>query len=183
MSKQIFSEVLPVDWSANGAQILNSTAEALIFPDFTIPAFYMNDGKFLRYTAWGSLSNVVTTPGTLQFTLRMGGLAGTMIAQTAAISLNIVAQTNIIWNLVCDIVSRGNGTASPILAIGNVILAAQLAANNNQPNFMSAGGASAPATVNIDTTQNQALSLTGKFSVSTATTQLTGFTRTIESLT
>jgi hypothetical protein len=182
MSKQIWSELLLVDNSANGAQILNTTTETIIFPDFTIPAFYMNDGRYLRYTAWGTYSNVVTTPGTLQFTLRMGGVAGTLIAQSAAISLNIVAQTNDIWNLIIDLVARGNGTATPILAIGNVRLAAQLAANNNQDNFMSSGGATVPATVNIDTTANQALSLTAKFSVNTATTQLTGFARTIESL-
>lgn len=182
MSKQTWVEQLITDGSANGAQILNTTTETIIFPDFTIPAFYMNDGRILRYTAWGSFSNVATTPGTLQFTMRMGGVSGTLIAQTAAISLNIVQQTNQIWNLICDIETRGNGTATPILAIGNVRLAVQLAASNNQDNFMSAGGSSAPATVNIDTTQNQALSLTAKFSVNTATTQLTGFSRTIESM-
>jgi len=182
MSRQLWEESLIVDNSANGAQILNTTAETIIFPDYTLPAFYMNDGRYIRYTAWGTFSNVVTTPGTLRFRVRMGGVAGTLIADTGTISLNIIAQTNDIWQLVCDIVSRGNGTASPILAIGVVNLASELAANNNQANFMGSAGATVPATVNIDTTVNQALSLTAQFSVNTATTQLTGMMRTIESI-
>lgn len=185
MSSQGWVELLPTDQANNGTTISNSTTETILFPDFTIPASYLNDNKFLRYTARGKLSNIVTTPGTLTFALRLGGVSGTLIAQTSAISLNIVAQTDIMFEIVIDIISRGNGTTSPILAMGKVELAAQLAGNNNQPNFMgSAGGASGntPATVNVDTTQNQALSLTAKFSIANAGNAITGMIRSIETL-
>src|SRR5262245_48477273 len=42
---------------ADGVQISNSTAEARICPDFSIPAYYMAAGRVLRVTAGGKCSN------------------------------------------------------------------------------------------------------------------------------
>lgn len=184
MSRQFWNEALV--WStANGTTISNSTSEALVFPNVTIPANYMQDGRALELMAMGKFSNVVTTPGTLLFRVRWGGLAGTVLAQSEAISLSATAQTDIMFRINMEIITRANGASGSLLAMGVVHLAAQLAASNNQPNFMgSAGGASAdtPAAVTVDLTADTALSLTAQFSVATNPTNLTGMNYTIKSL-
>jgi hypothetical protein len=184
MSRQFWQETLA--WStANGTQISNSTAEALVFPNVTIPANYMQDGRTLEMIAMGKFSNVVTTPGTLIFRLRWGGLTGTILAQTSAISLSATAQTDIMFRLWLEVITRVNGASGSLLAMGQVELAAQLAASNNQPNMMgSAGGASTntPAAVTVDLTADTALSLTAQFSVATSPTNLTGMNYLIKSL-
>lgn len=182
MSKQIWSELLLVDNSANGATVSNTTTETILFPDFTIPAFYMDDGKYLRYTATGKLSNIVTTPGNLTFALRWGGVSGTILAQSSAIALNTTAQTDIMWKIWLDIVCRGNGSSGSLLTMGLAELAFK---STIQPEFMgSAGGASSntPAAVTVDVTTNQALSLTAKFSIANSGNSITGMVRSIESL-
>lgn len=183
--KQIWEGLIVTDGSQNGATISNTVTETILFPDITIPALYINDGKIMRYTAWGKFSNIVTSPGTLTFRLRWGGVSGTILAQSSAISLNATAQTDIMFQIWCDLVCRTNGSTGTILSMGMVELAAQLAASNNQPNFMgSAGGASGntPAAVTVDTTTNQALSLTAQFSVANTGNSITGMVRTLEDL-
>ncbi len=184
MSRQFWQESLA--WStANGTQISNSTSEAIIFPNVTIPANYMQDGRALELVAMGKFSNVVTTPGTLTFRLRWGGVAGTILAQSSAISLSATAQTDIMFRIWLEIITRANGSSGSLLAMGQVELAAQLAASNNQPNMMgSAGGASTntPAAVTVDLTADTALSLTAQFSVSTNPTNLTGMNYILKSL-
>ena len=176
MSRQFWQESLA--WStANGTTISNSTAEAIIFPNVTIPANYMQDGRTLELIARGSFSNVVTTPGTLIFRLRWGGLAGTILAQTSAISLSATAQTDIMFAVILEVITRINGSAGSLMAMGHTMLAAQLAASNNQQNMMgSAGGASTntPAAVTVDLTADTALAFTAQFSVATSPTNLTG---------
>lgn len=184
MSRQYWQESL-VWATANGTTISNSTAEALVFPDTTIPANYMQDGRALELNVMGKFSNVVTTPGTLTFRLRWGGLTGTILAQTSAISLSATAQTDIMFRIWMQIITRTNGSAGSLLAMGLTDLAAQLAASNNLPIFMgSAGGASGntPAAVTVDLTADKALSLTAQFSVSTSPTNLTGMNLVIKSL-
>jgi hypothetical protein len=80
-------------------------------------------------------------------------------------------------------VTRVNGSSGSILAMGVVFLAAQLAASNNQQNFMgSAGGASTntPAAVTVDLTADTPLSLTYQSTV--ATGSITGMQYIIEGL-
>ncbi len=184
MSRQFWQETLV--WStANGTQISNSTSEALVFPNITIPANYMQDGRALEMIAMGKFSNVVTTPGTLTWRLRWGGIAGTVLAQSSAISLSATAQTDIMFRLCLEVITRTNGSSGSLLAMGIVELAAQLAASNNQPNLLgSAGGASTntPAAVTVDLTADTALSLTAQFSVSTNPTNLTGMNYLVKSL-
>lgn len=184
MSRQFWSETLV--WStANGTTISNSTAEALVFPNVTIPANYMQDGRSLEMSAMGKFSNVVTTPGTLIFRLRWGGLTGTVLAQSEAIALSATAQTDIMFRIHLEIITRINGATGSLLAMGRADLAAQLAASNNQPNFMgSAGGGSTdtPAAVTVDLSADTALALTAQFSVATNPTNLTGMQYLIKAL-
>ncbi len=80
--------------TADGTQISNSTTETIVCPDFNIPAYYMAPGRTLRITAFGVMSNVVTTPGTLTMWVRWGGVAGTVLVVSAAQGLSTTARTN-----------------------------------------------------------------------------------------
>lgn len=180
MPTQPWSQVLDGNIDiANGTP--NTTgAEAIIMPDKTIPAFYMVEGRKLHGTCRFKYSNVVTTPGSITFRVRWGGVAGTLLAQSSAIALNIVAQTDIMGVIDFDIDCRARGGSGSLLCMGEVRLAAQLAASNNQVNFMgSAGGASTntPAAVTVSTIVDTLLSIT--FQSTVATGSMTGMIYTL----
>lgn len=171
MSRQLWAEEIWSNYGINGVAN-TSGAEAIMFPDFVAPANFMQNGKRLAIWALFKYSNVVTTPGSITFRLRWGGVAGTILAQTSAIALNIVAQTDVMGELTLLVEGQDNGGAGvgAILAMGRVTLAAELAGSNNAPDFMgSAGGASGntPAQVLVDLTTQQNLSLTYASTVAT----------------
>src|ERR1035437_8551490 len=80
MSRQFWSETLT--WAtAAGTAIATSTTETILFPNVTIPANYLQDGRCLRLHAYGAYG---TTSGSnaLTLALRWGGVAGTVISKT-----------------------------------------------------------------------------------------------------
>lgn len=170
---------------ADAAQILNSTAETIICTDFTFAA---NDpriyaGAEQTIECYFDVSNVVTTPGTLTFRCRWGGVGGTVLCASAPIALDTVARSNYSGYLKIDITWQAVGltaSSSKAFAMGFVILtdipAISSPPNGTVPPFMMP--ASAPAAVSsLDTTVAKALSVTAQFSVNTATTQLTNHKR------
>lgn len=167
MSRQLWTETL---WSVEANGTANTSgAEAILFPDQTLP-FSFSAGRTIRLMAMGKFSNVVTTPGSITFRIRYGGVGGTLLAATSAIALNIVVQTDIMWKIEATIVCRLSGTSGTLLAMGQVDLAAELAASNNASNFMgSAGGSSTntPAAVTQDLTASPIISLTYQSTVAT----------------
>ncbi len=171
---------------ADGTQISNSTVETIVCPDFNIPAYYMQPGRVLRITAWGVMSNVVTTPGTLIASVYWGGAAGTVLCKTAAQGLDTTARTNSAWRLTAEIVCRSAGATGTFMSngifCGNVLSST---AANLLPALMGSAGAplaSANAAVTVDTTAAKLLSVTAKFSVSTNPTNLTCQGRLLEVL-
>lgn len=173
---------------ADGAQILNTTSETIIAPDYTFAA---NDprvyqGAAFNVRCWFDVSNVVTTPGTLTLRVRWGGVAGTLLASTGAISLDTTARSNYTGSLHADVVWRSIGSAGSAFCIGEVHLNNVPAGAAGAPQgiyTMTAGGANVPAVVSsLDTTTSKALSVTAQFSVSTATTQLTNHIRVLSSI-
>lgn len=163
--------------TADGTQISNSTSETIVCPDFSIPAYYMVPGRTLEVIASGVMSNVVTTPGTLTFRIRWGGVAGTLLCATAALALDTTARTNSAWRLVAEIVCRSAGSSGAFLSDG-IVLNNTLSstAANLLPALMGSAGnplASANAAVTVDTTAAKLLSVTAQFSVSTNPTNLT----------
>jgi hypothetical protein len=171
---------------ADGTQISNSTAETIVVPDFSIPAYYMAAGRTLRLWAYGVMSNVVTTPGTLILSVRWGGVAGTVLMKTAALGLDTTARTNSLWALHGNITCRSAGSSGSFLSGGiafcNVLSST---AANLLPNLMGSAGAplaSGSTAVTVDTTTAKLLSITATFSVSTSPTNLTCQQRTLEAL-
>lgn len=96
---------------------------------FTLPGGALNEGDEIEIDASGVMNTVVTTPGTLTFTLVFtdaGGAKSVFISQ--AIALNIVAQTNATWSLKLRSVVRsvGNGTLATLLTTGEFTSRASL---------------------------------------------------------
>lgn len=166
---------------ADGTQISNTTTETIICPDFSIPAFYMQPGRTLRITATGLCSNVVTTPGTLTWRVRWGGVSGTSLAASAALGLDTTARTSYGWFIQMMIVCRTAGATGTFMTAGflyqNNILSSTAA--NLQ---MQAVPQSANAVVTVDTTTAKLLTVSAQFSVATNPTNLTAQTRLIEAL-
>lgn len=79
---------------------------------YTMPANKLRDGDVLHLWAMGRISCVVTTPGTARFDIDAGG---TVIFDTLAMPLNVVAKTNVQWVLDVYGTVRVGGTTANIM--------------------------------------------------------------------
>ena len=176
MSRQFWEELI---WwgTADGAAIVNSTTEIIIFPNVTIPANYMADGRAVEVTAAGRLSTTGTP--TIRFRLRWGGVAGTVLWDSGPITCGS-GVTAALWHLMIRMQTRSNGSTGTLFCTGPAIIGAALA-----PTVGSATGAAAvgvfgsagddtPAAVAADLTADTALSLTAQWSAASASNTLTG---------
>lgn len=82
-----------------------------------IPGGLLVERTSLRLLARGIISCVVTTPGTARFDIRMGS---TVVFDTGALNLNIVAKTSVPWTLDVDLTVEkvGKGTLTQFMGIG-----------------------------------------------------------------
>ena len=184
MSRQYWSETL--SWAtSDGTAIANTTTETIIFPNITIGANYLQDGRVLRLTAYGR-HGTTGTP-TLTFRLRWGGVGGTVIAASGAITAGS-AVTAAMWKLEALIQVRGNGASGSVFAVGQVSLgedaAPTVGSATNAPgtSLMGSAGVATPAAVTVDLTADTALSLTAAWSAASASNTLTGHVYVLESL-
>lgn len=187
MSRQFWSE--GINWvTADGTAVANTTTETILFPDVTIPANYMQDGRVLRGKAWGRWSNVVTAVPTLTFALRWGGVAGTVIATSGAIVTPATATTNALWQVEYVIQTRSNGATGTVFAVMEVEMfedAAPTFGTVTNYGVVSGGGSAGvatPAAVTVNLAADTALSLTADWSAASASNTLQGHLYVIESL-
>jgi hypothetical protein len=168
VSIQTFSDVLRA--GKDDGPTLTAAAEALLYRDYAFPVDWWKVERALRLTLFGRASNAVTTPGTIQFRLRWGGLAGTLLADSGALTQNVAVQANKLWTAQFLIICRGVGT----VASGGLLFATGWAMRGNKSVAALADMApdmippSAPAAVAIDTTAAGLLSITGQPSLTTA---------------
>lgn len=165
MGLQTWQEALFVN-TVNGTAITGISTEALIFPDIVIPAGYMTLNKALQLNIMGQLT-FAATPGTLTIRVRWGGIAGVIIATSAAVT-GAVSATNLTFWMYAQIVCRAVGATGSFMAG----FAFESAAIPSPSVFY--GPASAPAAVTVDTTIAKNLSITAQFSLTTAA--MTGMT-------
>lgn len=178
MSRQYWSECLA--WStSDGTAVANKTTEDVIFPNITLPANFMQDGRVLRIQARGRISNVVTAQPTLTVRLRLGGTSGNTICATSALTCSATAFTNAIWSCYIDIITRTNGSAGTLMGMGE-FWAGNLA--TVAPSGMGSAGATTPATSTFDLTQDLALSFTAQWSAANASNSIQGINYLIEAL-
>ncbi len=77
-----------------------------------LPANYWSIGKALRIRMSGRISCAVTTPGTARFDVCLGASGTTIVFDTLALGLNIVAKTTVPWFLDLTLVCRAVGTGT-----------------------------------------------------------------------
>lgn len=176
MSRQFWSETL--GWAvADGTAVANTTTETVVFPGITIPANYMQDGRCLRLRAFGKLSTTGTP--TMTWALRWGGISGTLIATSEAITMGS-GVTNVNWSVEAFVQCRTNGSTGTVFVMGD--LAVHSAAGTVLSNVFGVSGFDAPAAVTVDLSADASLVLTADWSAASASNTLTGHIFTIESL-
>lgn len=117
------SSFVPLVLGVTDGPALSSAAAASCLPvanKLVLPTNYWQVGKVWKVKAQGRISCAVTTPGTARFDFRTGP-SGTIVAfDTGAINLNIVAKTNVPWDLEVKLVCRtvGNGTGTTLFGMG-----------------------------------------------------------------
>lgn len=177
MSRQFWMETIA--WSTlDGTAIANSTTEAIIMPDVTIPANYAADGRRLEVTLHGRLST--TSTPTIRFRARWGGVGGTVIWDSGTIT-NASGVTAALWKISDLIIQiRSNGATGTVFPFGTVFVGGAAA-----PSVGSATGAPAvgvfgsagddtPAAVTVDLSTDKALSVTAQWSAASSSNTLTG---------
>lgn len=185
MSRQTWSETLA--WAtASGSPVTNTTTETILFPNVTIPANYMQDGRLLRLKAFGQWSTG-TGPPTVIFSIRWGGVAGTLICKSATIT-TIASVTAAPWELEAMLQTRSNGSSGTVMGNGHAILysgtapTAASATGAAAVAPMTNGGVLTPAVATLDLTADTALSTTLTWSASSTSHTITGLNYSLESL-
>lgn len=191
MSRQFWSETLA--WAtASGTAVANSSTETILFPNVTIPANYLQDGRVLRLRAFGAYGTNATP--TLTFALRWGGVAGTVISKSgAAVTTSSTgggASMTALWSFEAIIQVRSNGSAGTLMTNGEVNLftstvgTAGTVTNYGMPVVLASGstGGTTPVAVAVDLTADTALSLTAKWSAIDAANSIQGLNYIIEAL-
>lgn len=184
MSRQFWSET--VSWATgSGTPVANTTTETILFPNVTIPANFMQDGRCLRVRAFGQYST--TSTPTMIFTARWGGVSGTVLCKTAACTTPS-GVTAAVWDLDYVLQTRSNGSSGTVMANGTARVFAGVAGTvasttgEGLVTPMTAGGVITPATASVDLTADTALSLTLTWSAASASNTATGLNYTIEAL-
>jgi hypothetical protein len=191
MSRQFWEETLT--WAtASGTAIANSTTETILFPNVTIPANFLQDGRVLKLTAYGAYGTTGTP--SLIFSIRWGGVAGTVIAKQA---VNVTtsgvgggASMTALWNLEAYIQTRSNGSSGTLMTNGfstlytSTLLTAGTVTNYGQtaPIVSGSTGGTTPVAVTCDLTADTALSLTATWGTANAANSIQGLQYTIEAL-
>jgi hypothetical protein len=191
MSRQFWTECLA--WAtAAGTAIASSATETILFPNVTLPAGFMQDGRVLRLTAFGGYGTTATP--TLKFSVRWGGVSGTVLAAQAA---NVTtsgtgggASMTSLWELLAVIQTRSNGSSGTLFTNGHSILhtatllTAGTVTNYGQvaPLVSGSTGGTTPVAVTADLTADTALSLTAVWGTSNAANSIRGDMYIIEAL-
>lgn len=185
MSRQYWMEC--VSWSTvDGTAVASSTTETIIFPNVTIPANYMADGRKLNLSLKGKYSTLGSGTVSHVYQVRWGGVAGTMICKTGTITL-LVSMTNALFEIDVELQTRSNGASGTILGDGRALAhggtAPTIGSATGAPAIapMTNGGQTVPAAATLDLTADTALSVTITHGANSATNTATGIHYSIES--
>lgn len=190
-SRQFWSET--VSWAvASGTAVANTVTETILFPNVTIPANFMQDGRCLRLKAFGAYGT--TAAPTLIFSVRWGGVSGTVLAKQAAnVTTSGVgggASMTATWDLEVLMQTRSNGATGTLMTNGvsrlftSTLLTAGTVTNYGQPAPIVSGstGGTTPVAVTADLTADTALALTVTWGTANAANSIQGLQYTIEAL-
>ena len=116
MTLQRWQETL-ITSQADGSTLTAAAAASMIPTGAlaTLPTNFMEIGKSILVKASGRISCAVTTPGTARFDIRFGA---TVVWDSTAIPLNVVAKTTVGWYLEVLLTCRSIGSAATIWGQG-----------------------------------------------------------------
>jgi len=159
----------------DGSAIASSSTEAFLFPALLFPQNYLQPGgipgRTLHWKGRGRMTTL-TTAGTLTFKFgaaTTNAIPTTTWAVSGALTMDTSAQTNTQWFCEGAVVVRSVGSSGTVFAQGDVTTSGQaLTIANVTASFMGSAGSAAPSTATVDQTVAQYVSLTGKWSLTTA---------------
>lgn len=177
MSRQFWQEALT--WATSTATaVANTTTETILVPNVTIPANFMQDGRVIQLNAFGSYGTTATP--TIIFTLRWGGVGGTVMAKSSTVTttsgVGSGATMTALWCAQAFIQVRTNGSAGTAMTNGTITLYNSTAATSGtvtnyglaMPLVSGSTGGTTPATAACDFTADTALSLTATWGTANA---------------
>lgn len=172
MSNTLWDELV-YEQVGNGPT-LTAAAEALLVQDLTFQPQYMVARRIIGLRLFGKASNAVTTPGTLTIRVRWGGLAGTVLMASAALTQNVIVQTDKTWVADIDIQCITDGATGTFLTCGKMSRGNQAAAAvaDITPDLLPPASL---APVTVDTTILKLLSITAQPSLGTASITCMGY--------
>jgi hypothetical protein len=100
---------------ATDGPTLTAAARASCIPTanrIVLPNNFFYIGRAMKVILSGRISCAVTTPGTARFDICMGAAGTTVVFDTLALNLNIVAKTTVPWFLEVLLVCRAVGTGT-----------------------------------------------------------------------
>ncbi len=191
MSRQFWTEALA--WAtSSGTAIAASTTETILFPNITIPANYLQDGRVLRgrgFFAYGT-----TATPTLTFALRWGGVAGTVLSKTGALTTTSGvgggASMTAMGGFEFLIQTRSNGSSGSLMTNGEITTYTSTAPTAGtvtnyglvMPLASGSTGGTTPVAVTVDLTADTALSLTALWGANNSADSIQGLNYWLEAL-
>lgn len=113
MSLQTWQETLVV--GTTDGPTLTAAARASCIPTasrIVLANSYFYIGKAIKVKMSGRISCAVTTPGTARFDICLGAAGTTIVFDTLALNLNVVAKTTVPWILEVDLICRAVGATT-----------------------------------------------------------------------
>lgn len=117
------SSFVPLISGTTDGPTLTAAAAASCIPvanRLILPNNYWTIGKQWKVKLQGRISCAITTPGTARFGLQTGPSGNIVAFDTGPLNLNIVAKTNVPWELEIELTCRavGNGAQTQLFGIG-----------------------------------------------------------------
>lgn len=187
MSRQYWEEGL--SWAtADGTAVTNTVTETILFPNVTIPANYLQDGRTLRIRASGQYQTMSGQPW-VSFFLRWGGVSGTLMAKTSPTTLPS-SVTGALWDLDAYLTTRSNGSSGTVLATGTArifsgIQGSVASATGEAfvaPLSISGSSVIGTPTATVDLTADTALALSAQWGSANAANSIKGHNYVIEAI-
>jgi len=177
-----YSDLL-VSQYENGAALTASTTKTRIqaaTARCTLGGGYFDQlGKTLEVKVRGRITTVVTTPGTLTLRLDFGATVttgtgavtgGVAVWDSGAIALNVVAKTNVTWDLDLLLVSQvlGDGALAKLMGIGKFVSEAIVGATAAQPLDIFLPASAPVVGTGFDANAAQTVDLSAQWSINNA---------------
>lgn len=170
MSLQTWQETL-ITAQVDGTALTASTTATSILPPaakYTLPTNFFSVGKMIQIMAYGRMSNIVTTPGTLTLDVRFG--ASTVMLPGGAMALNTTAKTNVSWRLEAILTCRtiGNASVATLFGMGEFTSESVVGSAAGVANSIMLPATAPAVGTGFDSTATQVVDLFATWSLSNA---------------